>query len=373
MAHVVDFSESGASRVPVRGDGRLHLGTVAEGLPMRASEEEPEPTFLAENLYARFRHVFEPFLSEAGIDRAVLTEPDTPVPLARHARLLQLAAERTGDDFLGLHIGQQVHPIDMGALGYALMNAPTVKMALLTFDRYLGAYSRGCEFTLAEAPGGVWHLDFRYTVAVTDLGIVERRHEAECTLSMVLNVVRSLTGNLWSPKRVLFEHPEPEDTSEHRRLFCAPVEFGAAVNRLVIGGAVLERPVRSAQARLFVVIEDHLRRAVAAHAHQTDLLAEVSAIVIRDLANGVPSIDDVAARLAMTKRTLQRRLKDNGVGYAELVEKVRHRLAVEYVSGTRLSLTEIGFLLGYSHPSAFSRAFRKWTGTTPHEYREGPT
>ena len=102
---------------------------------------------------------------------------------------------------------------------------------------------------------------------------------------------------------------------------------------------------------------------------EDDLVNQVSILVARELSNGVPTIDWVSEKLIMTKRTLQRRLTDRGIGFSEIVDDVRHNMALQYVEKSEISLTEISFLLGYSHLSAFCRSFKRWTGTTPQKVR----
>ena len=106
---------------------------------------------------------------------------------------------------------------------------------------------------------------------------------------------------------------------------------------------------------------------------EDDLVTKVGNAIAKSLSNGVPSIDEVAAALFMTKRTLQRRLADEGVLYNEYADEIRRKLAVQYVKNTKMPLTEVAFLLGYSHVSAFSRAFRRWMGQSPNDFRGGVT
>jgi AraC-like DNA-binding protein len=328
--------------------------------------EIDNPTFLAESIYIKFSSIFEPYLEQVGIPRSVLSDPNTLVPLAKHARLMQVTAEGSGDDCFGLHLGLRLDPTDLGPIGFALMNSPTVKASLESFARYLGAYTRGCYFQL-KCEDSLAYYDFGYTLP--ELGVVDRRQEAECTFTLLLSIVRSISGENWSPVKVYFEHPRPANSSEHKRIFGAPVEFGYQINRLVFNRSFLDRPVKTAQSRLFAVIEEHLQQVIDNQDHEYDLVNQVSNLVARELTNGVPTIDWVAEQLILTKRTLQRRLTDNGIGFSEIVDDVRHNMAIQYVEKSDISLTEIAFLLGYSHLSAFCRTFRRWTGTTPQKIR----
>ncbi len=328
--------------------------------------EIDNPTMMAEGVYAKFSDLFEPYLEEVGIDKSALSDPNALIPLTSHARLMEVTAQKSGDPYFGLHLGLQIQNADMGAIGYAIENSPTVGAALRNFARYLAAYTRGCFFAL-KIEGDLAFYDFGYTLP--ELGLMDRRQEAECTLSLVLKLIRSVSGDNWSPKEVWFEHPRPEKTAEYKRVFGAPVEFGKPINRLVINASFLDKPVISAQPRLFAVIEEHLQHVIEGQDHELDLVNQVSNLVARELSNGVPTIDWVADQLAMTKRTLQRRLTDNDIGFSEIVDDVRRNMALQYVEKSGISLTEISFLLGYSHLSAFCRSFKRWTGTTPQNVR----
>jgi len=328
--------------------------------------EIDNPTMMAEGIYAKFSSIFEPYLEEVGIDKSALSDPNALIPLTKHARLMEVTADKSGDAYFGMHLGVKIMPSDMGAIGYAMDNSPTVGAALRNFARYLAAYTRGCFFEL-KAEGELAFYDFAYTLS--DLGLMDRRQEAECTLALVMSLVRSVSGENWSPKEVWFEHPGTEKSAEYKRVFGAPVEFGKPINRLVFNASFLERPVKAAQPRLFAVIEEHLQHVIENQGHQDDLVNQVSNLVARELSNGVPTIDWVAQQLIMTKRTLQRRLTDRGIGFSEIVDDVRRNMAVQYVEKSEISLTEISFLLGYSHLSAFCRSFKRWTGTTPQRVR----
>ncbi len=188
---------------------------------------------------------------------------------------------------------------------------------------------------------------------------MDRRQEAECTLALVMSIVRSVSGEKWSPQAVWFEHPRTEKSTEHKRVFGAPVEFGKPINRLVFNASFLEKPVKAAQPRLFAVIEEHLQHVIENQDHEDDLVNQVSNLVARELSNGVPTIDWVSEKLIMTKRTLQRRLTDRGIGFSEIVDDVRHNMALQYVEKSEISLTEISFLHGYSQISALCSSLKR--------------
>lgn len=335
-------------------------------MTIKPPHSENTPSFVVEALYQVFRDLFEPLLEEVDISRDVLTDDRVEVSLAKHCNLLELAAERHGNESLGLQIGSEVHPRHMGPLGYTILNSPTVLHALQNFCRYLHVYARGCDMQL-ETDDQFAYFSFSYSII--DPGPIGRRHEAECTLAMVKHVIEVGSESNWNIEEVLFEHPEPANTSEHRRIFGAPVHFSKEINRLKFDKRVLDRKMAQAEPRLYEVLEEHLRESLENQTQEDDLVASVGNIIAKSLSNGIPSVDDVAEKLCMSKRTLQRRLSDQGVLFNQYADDIRCKMARQFVEKTKIPLTEVAFLLGYAHISAFSRAFRRWTGKTPHEFR----
>ncbi len=330
-------------------------------------EHELVPSFAAEGLYQSFSDILTPeLLEEAGIPTSVLTDRETVVSLENHCKLLELAAAKTGDDFLGLHIGSEAKSGDMGALGYTILNSPTLRIALENFTRYLRVYARGCDMSL-ETKGGLAFFNFNYTIV--EPNAIGRRQEAECTLALVNHLIELGLGCSWELKEVHFEHPRPEDISKHKYIFASPIYFGKSVNSLVFNKGLLDREIVQAETGLYKVLESHLSDVMSSQVEENDLLATVGNFIAKSLSNGVPNIGDVASQLCMTKRTLQRRLRVEGKLYNEVADEIRQQMAQQYVAQTKMPLTEIAFLLGYAHVSTFSRAFRRWTGLTPNECR----
>ncbi|MGK0293356.1 MAG: AraC-like DNA-binding protein [Porticoccaceae bacterium] len=335
-------------------------------MTIKTSKQESAPSFVSETLYQSFRDIFEPLLNEIDIPRTVLTDSSIEVSLAKHCDLMELAAEKLGNENLGLQIGSKVQPRYMGPLGYTILNSPNVLNALQNFCRYLHVYARGCDMAL-ETDDKFAYFSFSYSII--DPGPIGRRHEAECTLAMVKNVIEVVTESKWKIEEVFFEHPTPTTTIEHKRTFGAPVHFSQQVNQLKFDKNILERKLPQADPRLFEVLEGHLKEALENQTQEDDIVSSVGIIIAKSLSNGIPSVDDVAASLFMSKRTLQRRLYDRGVLFNEYADEIRCKMAQQFVAKTKLSLTEVAFLLGYAHISALSRAFRRWTGKTPYEFR----
>ena len=178
-----------------------------------------------------------------------------------------------------------------------------------------------------------------------------------------------IAGSQWTQVEVQFAHPAPLDVGEHTRVFGAPVSFGCAANAFVVEREFLDRQVPPADERLYPVLKQYLDGVLAEMPREDRLLASIRRAVGEALHDGNPSLERVAKKSALSQRTLQRRLAQHGVDFKWLVEDTRHRFALSYLREPNHTLTEIACLLGYSEVSAFNRAFRRWTGATPSNFR----
>jgi AraC-like DNA-binding protein len=168
---------------------------------------------------------------------------------------------------------------------------------------------------------------------------------------------------------VWFQHPSPRDRSIHDELFRCPVRFDAPETRLVLSRSAIERPVVGRDPALYEYLDRHALALAKTFPEATSLSARVRRELGSALAAGEPSQIEIARRLALSERSLQRHLKAEGHTFAELLEGVRQELARSYLRDPALSVSEVAFLLGYSEPSSFHRAFKRWEGEGPSEFR----
>jgi AraC-like DNA-binding protein len=295
----------------------------------------------------------------------VAGSPTLKLRLTDFCRLFEESARQTGNGNFGLWFGNQFAPRDLGLWGYAAVSAPTLGAALESLVRLFRYHQESSVMRLVGDPDGLVRLEYRIIVP----GIFERRQDAELSLGMFLNVIRECCGAHWAPEEVQFEHPKPEAAREHEAAFGAPVYFSQPTNALLFRPDVLERPMPSRDLKLLAVMQTCLERLGAAVAGEDLLLDHVRAVVRTRLPSGYPTIEEVADELRAPLGTLHRDLQEAGLTYKEMVEDVRRDLAVSYVRQRHLAFSEIAMLLGYSELSAFSRAFRRWTGASPREYR----
>jgi AraC-like DNA-binding protein len=305
-------------------------------------------------------------LDPLGLDRRVLSDPHGFIPAADFARALEEAARATGDECFGLHFGQNYHPKNLGPLAYVVLNSPTMGVAFENVARYLRVHNTAAEvsFVVGQQWDYLRHL-------LSGLPVEGRRQHNEFSAAVGLGLIRLMAGSGWTPVEVEFEHAAPAQASEHSRVFGAPVSFGRTTNGFVIEHEFSGRQIPAADERLYPIIREYLDRVLEELPREDGLLASVRRGIMESLRQEEPTLTRVAQRIAVGPRTLQRGLKEQGVDFKGLVDDTRRRFSLRYLQDSKHTLTEVAYLLGYSEVSAFNRAFKRWTGSTPAEYRRG--
>jgi AraC-like DNA-binding protein len=304
-------------------------------------------------------------LRAVDLDRAVLSNAEGFIPCSTFARLLEEAARATGDSCFGLHFGERFNVKNIGPLAYVVLNSPTIAVADAHVARYLKLYNQAAK-VFFTVEGQRAYLQY----VLVDLGIEVPRQQNEYSMVIRLNTIRMMVGSQWAPLEVRFAHPAPEQISEHQRIFRAPVLFGFPTNAFVIEREFLERQIPAADQHLYQIMDRYLERILEEMPQEHEVLASVRRAVAESMREEHPNLTRVAKKMAMSPRTLQRQLKEQGIEFKNLVDDTRRRFAQSYLKSRRNTLTEVAFLLGYSEASAFNRAFKRWTGSTPLAYRD---
>jgi AraC-like DNA-binding protein len=307
-------------------------------------------------------------LRSCGLSRREVSNPHGFVACSVFARLLETAAQATGDACFGLHFGEHYNPKNAGPLTYLALNSPTFAVGFQNLARYLNAHNEGARVSFAIE--GEWGY-LRHEL--TDPSIASPRQLNEYSMAVGRNTIRLMAGSHWVPVDVHFAHAAPPDGAEHTRVFSAPVSFGCATNAFVVEREFVDRQVPPADERLYPVLKRYLDRVLAEMPREDGLLTSVRRAIGESLREGDPNLAGVARKIAIGQRTLQRRLREQGGDFKWLVEDTRRRFSLDYLRERKHTLTEIACLLGYSEVSAFNRAFRRWTGSTPSDYRRGLT
>lgn len=300
----------------------------------------------------------------AGLARSGITDPQQWLPLNKVADLFEAAARRLGQDTLGLRLGASIDPRDLGLLAYLVLYAPTLQTGIQSVQRYIRLLSDGVDIELHVSDD---RATVTYVATVAD--VVERRQLSDWAVAVLASGMRRILGPQWAPQQVHFKNPRPADIAPYEQFFSTDVLFNRPRNRLVFDAASLNFPPQSADPRLHDILEAHADAILVARPQEDGIIDLLRVFVVRSLSGGYPAIDVAAQELGASVRTLQRRLREIGTDYSELVDDMRRDLARKYLDDEGLTLKEIAHLLGYSQPSAFNRAWRRWTGGTPQEYR----
>ncbi|HEX5607308.1 MAG TPA: AraC family transcriptional regulator [Candidatus Binatia bacterium] len=303
-------------------------------------------------------------LESLDLDPAVFSRADGFIPCSSFARLLERAAELTGDFAFGLCFGARSNPKNIGALAYAVLNSVTVAAAFGTAARYLHVHNEAAQVTLREA-NSVSYM----TYSVQHLDVHESRQFTEYGIAIALNTLRVMVGSQWSPREVHFAHEPPPTSVEHLQLFRAPVLFSCATNALVMDREFCQQPIPAADPTLFKVLSGYLENVLSHLPKEDPRLELIRRSIAEAIKHGNPSLGHVANALACSTRTLQRQLNTCATDFRTLLDDTRKRLAEAYLKDSKNTLTQIAFLLGYSEVSTFNRSFKRWTGKTPLDYR----
>ncbi|HKG59476.1 MAG TPA: AraC family transcriptional regulator [Pyrinomonadaceae bacterium] len=298
------------------------------------------------------------------LDPSVLLDPDNRIPFAQLVALYEKAAEITGDNDFGLHLGQSINPTAFDVVGYCALNSPTLGAAFARVARYHSIWTDGALFTL-ETSNDTSAIVYSYV----DTSIKDHRQDAEMTIATVTALCRNIASPDFAPTTVEFQHDSPLATKAHIKLFRCPVEFRAPANKLTFPTSFLSLPIAKADASLCAVLDRHAEELLAKFPPRDSLVDQVRSIIANELRGGDPSLERVADELNLTPRTLQRKLQELGTSHNELLDHMRRQLAMRYLREREMAICEVAYLLGFSESSSFHRAFKRWTGVTPKEFR----
>jgi AraC-like DNA-binding protein len=297
----------------------------------------------------------------------VTTVREVVVPLRTVHEVTAEIAERMDDPNLGLHIAMRLPRGSYGLIEFIGRNAPSLREACGRFVRYASLINETHIIALDESGSSM-----ALTQRCPGEPLVGGRHANEMFLALVVRIVRELTELVEASgaiRSVMFAHPAPADDAEHRAFFRCPLAFGRGENRIEFERSLLEQPLKGGDEALLSVLDEQAQRFVREHPPKTDGLSRIREQVQIAVKNGQPTLERVAEALRSSPRTLQRKLTDEGTTFNRLVDQVRQDLARLYIADARLALGEVAYLLGFSELSAFSRAFKRWTGLTPARYR----
>jgi AraC-like DNA-binding protein len=302
-------------------------------------------------------------LRTVGLDREAIGDDTLKIPYADMMLLTERAAWTIGDSAFGLHVGEHVAQHEYGIIGEAITSSPTLGEALHTLARYLPLWTDVGVFKL-DVDGPVAHFQWQYSHS----SLPEPRHDCETSMATLMGLNR-LAVSGWRPREVWFQHAKPKDTSEHARIFRAPVRFGMPANAMLLDRSLLNLRFRTADPDRHQLLTRKAEDLLPEAADETSFSQAVLSLIRQNLNHGNFDLESAARSLGVSRRTLQRKLSEEHRSYRQLMEEARQDLSQYLLRDTPATATATAYALGYSEPSIFHRAFQKWHGKPPGAFR----
>ncbi|QKZ15806.1 AraC family transcriptional regulator [Spirosoma sp. KUDC1026] len=303
-------------------------------------------------------------IQTVGIRPEQLRDPDGRVAIRQMQALWREIIAQTGDPNLSLRLGEMINPVAVGVLAYVMMHSPTLGQAFEKLCQYQDIVCDGSRTSGRQVGDQFW-----LSLHITSPDIIYPDYVFNSELSIYLSAMRAMTGLPVAAQEIRLAYPRPTNIEEHERVFApARLIFDADETVMVLDASLLTTPVLNASPSLFAMFENHAEELLRRLQTPT-LSARVRAEILRLMKGEEPTLATVADRLALGVRTLQLHLKAEGTTYQHLLDEIRKEMAIRHIRECNLSTTDIAYLLGFTEPSVFFRAFKKWTGQTPGAYR----
>ena len=293
----------------------------------------------------------------------LIKDQDARVPLTTYTRLWDFAVSWTGNNALGLTLGMQQDFSAMGIVGHVVFNSENLRSGLAEYIRLFGVVNDAVSLNLSNDDNHgylnfIHHYPEHYCIP-----------DIERSLALALYRTRAWLGKSLPLTSVHFQHKPPTYHKQYQRVFACPVYFNQSECKIVFEKHYFEMQPRQTNPYLKTAALQYANNLLSMF-RQRSLADRVRALIYREIDQHEPSIDKVSSRLNMSKQTLYRKLKIEGICFQQLVESVRFDKARQLLGQSTLNTSEIALMLGFSELSAFSRAFKRWSGMSPKEFRE---
>ena len=306
-----------------------------------------------------------PLLRKAGLSLEQIEDRGARLNVQHQIRFLDLVAHALQDPLLGFHIALDSDLRAMGFLYYVAASSETFGDALQRMVRYSLVVHDGMLLRYVD------HGDC-LAIVLSYVGVARHsdQHQIEALVTFLVRLCRELTGRHVVPTGVKLTHRRHEDHSEINRFLGTAVAFGAVVDEILLPSRVKDVALVSADPHLNELLIDYYEEALAKRGSQKSVMpSDIENAIVVHLPHGMARLDQVARRLGMSRRTLARRLAAEGLTFGEVLNRLRSDLAQRHIEDPSLSISQIAWLLGYQEVSAFTHAFKRWTGKAPREMR----
>jgi len=301
-------------------------------------------------------------LAHAGLGAKQLS--DERWPIDDITRLWRAAAELTQDPGFGLKAGSLVGPASFNVVSFIFQSSPTLREAIALVQKFQRLISDGGRFQIVEGDDKSWLI---YHPQQGELAFSP--HQIEAVLAAVVSFSRWVTDHRFVPARVQFSHSQLGPLAGYQTVFQTGVDFNQAFSGLQLDNALLDRALPQADTQLAAMHREYAAARLAALSDTPDFSAQVRHWLGANLASGVPERSAAAEQFALSDRVFARRLQSQGLSYSDVLDAVRKEAACTAVADTDSTFVDIAQRLGFSEASAFNRAFKRWTGSSPGEWR----
>ena len=314
-------------------------------------------------LLQEFGHEPGPVIGSVGLTPGQFTDPDIEISYIAAGQLLAHCVALTGCEHFGLMLGMSAGPSSLGVAGFMLRSAPDVGNALRGLVQHLDLHDQGGAATLLIR-GSETLLGY----AIHQSGVKAADQIYDLAIAVGCNIMRALCGKAWKPAEVLLSHRQAQDLAPYRRFFRSPLRFNADQCAMVFPTHWLDQRNPAAD----TLLHRHLERE-ASHLHnlrKTGLASELRVMLRKSLAAGSCASGDIARQLHMHERTLNRKLHEEGTSFHRELDAIRYTMARQFLAESAMPIARIARVLNYAEVSAFSRAFKRWAGVSPAQWRK---
>ncbi|WP_299785779.1 AraC family transcriptional regulator [uncultured Marivita sp.] len=305
-------------------------------------------------------------LASVGIDAEAPWDPKAMIHAEAYYTMLERLAGEVDATNLPVRVGASMRCDEYGALGLAWKAAPDLRGSLLRVERYARLWTSVVRYELRPDPRGMLYVIHR--PGERRLGM---RLSNETTLVATVALARQVSPAPVAPLEVKVQHAAPDAITSHEDWFGCPVRWGSDVDAILFPPEALSQPNILGDEGISRYLLSHLDAELGGLREDISLVAEARAAIAQTLSEGAPKMARIATQLGLSVRSFHRRLAEHGVSFQSLTEETRRDLAEGLLRDDAHSLAEIAFLTGFSEQSAFTRAFKRWMGVTPANYRKG--
>ncbi|MEM1267378.1 MAG: AraC family transcriptional regulator [Pseudomonadota bacterium] len=304
-------------------------------------------------------------LTRAGIDPDAPWDPKVMIPATTYYEMLEAMAEQIDVSELPVHVGASMRCDEYGALGLAWKAAPTLGASCARIERYARIWTGVVTYELRDHPRGT--LFILHREGERRLGL---RLSNEATLASAVSLSRQVSPVPFSPVEVFVRHKGPKVKDFHEAWFGCPVTFSSDLDAVLISKDAMERANILGDEGISRYLMSDLDSELARVRTPSPMVKEARDAIAQFLSEGTPRMADIAKGLGLSARSFHRRLSEQGLSFQALTEETRRELAEGLLRDEQYSLAEVAFLTGFSEQSSFTRAFKRWLGTTPASYRK---